>query len=915
MMKRISTFNVIVLFFCFIFFSLVAIAQEPLNLLMKLDKGLPLSGLNGSGMGEVVACIGDVNHDGYDDWAVGFPYASDYETGATVGKVYVYFGNSSIHNNEVPDIILEGNSSIGYFAEKIVAVGDVNHDGFSDFMVSDYRQVELFFGGNPMDNEPDLILPIDNYLESASSAGDINADGINDFIISSGNSVSIYFGASNVDSQADILLHGFYENDGFGTSVSNIGDINKDGFDDIIVGADGDYFNKTDPGKAYIYFGGTDMDTIPDIILSGENTGDRFGNMVSGAGDINHDGFLDWAVSAYSYENEAGNTGKVYIYFGGQQNDVIPDLMKEGKEVYPVGDIDKNGLDDLIVGRSVFLSEQSKENNPVYTFPEYTRIAGRGDLNGDGFADIVVGQPSDDVNGYDSGSVSVYFGGTSLAWNPGAVFYGAESYEHFGSCVAGVGDINNDGFSDFIVGAYGNGKHGILSGAAYLYLGGDPVGKIPAMKFYGQKADDYFGYSASSAGDVNGDGVPDFIIGGFSMEYANLYLGGMSLDSIPDYIFKGKKVSNHFGNDVSSAGDFNHDGYDDILIGEFCNSEKDLQVGRAYLYFGGPDLDTIPDLTFEGEEVFNNFGTKVTCAGDVNGDGFPDIMIGAPGWDRNNNLGRIYIYYGGPTPDTIPDLVITGTMRYRRLGDVISSAGDVNNDGFDDIIVGLPFLGNAIDTSYVYIYFGGNQMDTIPDIEFKQVAYSFGSGVGRAGNLNNDGFDDVIIGGYDQIQIYFGGKKMDTIPDMVIEGEMFGAFDFGSNVSCIGDINRDGYSDILIGYPYSNAVGHMMGRAYIYSNPIKTSAKEIVSEKYSVQIYPNPFSSETTIRYKLKGKSNVKVNIYNALGRKVETLLNETQLNGEHQINWRPKSLSFGLYFCKIQTPGFSETKKMIYKE
>lgn len=899
------------------FGTFISLAQESLNLLIKLDKGLPPSGLNASSMGEVVASLGDVNGDGYDDWAVGFPQTSDYETGQPFGKVYVYFGGGTIQSNDVPGIILEGVMSNSSFGAKIIAVGDVNHDGFSDFLVSGNRQIELFLGGKPMDNLPDLILPIESYLISASIAGDINNDGFDDFMVSMGKSVSIYFGGSNINSKAGVVFHGFQENDRFGGSVSNIGDINKDGFGDIIIGADGGLNNTQYSGKAYLYLGGAEMDTVPDMILCGKKAGDRFGSIVSGARDLNQDGFADWIVTEGNNQDLTGISRKVSVYFGGELNDTIPDLIINGQEVYPAGDIDKDGFDDLIVDWSVFRGGNPMDNVADYLFPEYCRVAAGGDFNNDGFTDLIIGQPNDSKNGYGSGSASIFYGKAHLASDPDVVFYGAQASEYFGSSVAGVGDINNDGFSDFIIGAHGNSKHGFFTGASYLYLGGDPINTKPIFSFFGQKSEVQLGYSASSAGDVNNDGFADFIIGGFATDYANLYLGSPVIDSIPDFVFKGKNQGAHFGNDVSSAGDFNHDGYDDILIGEFCNSEKDIHMGRAYLYFGGPNMNTTPDLTFEGEEVFNNFGQKVACAGDLNGDGFSDIMIGAPRWDRDNLFGRLYIFYGGLSPDTIPDLVITGNKHYGQLGSIIATAGDVNMDGYDDIIVGVPFYGNSpFGISYVNIYYGGAVMDTVPDVKIEKMAYGFGSGVGSAGDLNNDGFDDIMIGGgWNQVELFFGGKAMDTSVDMIIKEEISHMLDFGSNISFIGDANRDGYTDILIGYPYSNAVGHSMGRAYIYSNPIKTGTQDILEFESRVQVFPNPFSSEVTIRYVLKERNKVQIYIYNALGQKVETLVNKIQQEGEHQFVWQPENLPNGIYFCKVQAQDFSETKKVIFQK
>ena len=896
-------------------------AQGTLNLLKKLDQGLPASGLNASYMGDIISCIGDVNNDGFDDWAAGFPNAANYETGAIVGKVYIYLGSNAIQSNQSPDLIISGEDGKYNFGHLIASAGDVNNDGYSDILISKNRNAALFYGGNPMDTIPDLIFEDENgsgsfgYIENQHTrAGDVNNDGFDDLIIGSRNFAYIFFGGSNMDAKADIVLKGQQESDMFGFYLSSAGDFNNDGFDDVIVGASGFDLNGYDTGRAYVFFGGTEMDTIPDMIMTGEHEQDQFGSTVSDAGDLNMDGFSDILVAAYHYENKDKDWGRVYIYFGSAVPDTTADLIIDGSNGCSGGDINKDGYSDLIVNNSIYWGSAKMDNLVDARFENTYRFAGSGDYNNDGFADIIIGKPNDNSNGEYSGKVSVFFGRSQLKSEPDAVFYGAKSNDYFGASVSTAGDLNNDGFDDFVIGAEGNDENGSNVGSAYIYFGRETVSNSPDLTLAGNNKDGNFGSTISFAGDVNSDGFDDLIIGGFSTNQAQLYLGKKVMNDVPDFIFKGNKAYSHFGNSVSNAGDFNRDGYDDILIGDLTNSIKATHTGRAYIYFGGPAMDTNPDLTFEGEDLFNNFGNTVKYAGDLNHDGFSDIMVGAPRYDRMNLFGRIYIYFGNSSPDSIPDVVITGTHHYRQLGSIMTSAGDVNNDSYDDIIVGMPYDGNGIGFSYVNIYYGGAVMDTVPDVKIEKKTWGFGFGLSAAGDLNNDGFGDVIVGGSDKNYIYYGGSPMDTISDLFIPGEGRWS-DYGPSLAYAGDINNDGYSDLLMGSRYARAVGSGMGRVFIYSSNTKNTGIKIVNDKSFSQVYPNPFNTEAIIKYNLQKQGTVQVKIVNISGQEIETLVNGLQASGEHQIIWQPKNLPNGIYFCRIQSPDFAETKKVIFQK
>lgn len=905
-MKSVTHTHYLLTTACFLLLAQVLIAQDTLDLLVKLDKGLPPSGLNGSQLGEVVACIGDVNNDGFDDWAVGLPYAADYETGEAIGKIYLYFGGPSIQSNHDPDVVLEGSSDHYGTGGYVSAAGDVNNDGFDDFMVSINGHVALYYGGNPLNLSKCVIFSSEystgSYGSFSSRAGDINNDGFDDILLNSENGVCIFLGGANIKSKPDIMLKGEQDRDGFGYAVSMAGDVNKDGFDDIIIGAP--YYSMAGyEGRAYLYLGGAIMDTIADLVLTGEHAGDYFGSPVSDAGDINMDGYDDVLVSAYNYQNADKDPGRVYIYFGGNTMDAVADVLINGTEGQSAGDINKDGFSDLIINKSIYFGGNQMDNVADNSFPDITKFAGKGDYNNDGYADVLTGRSDDSTIDFITGSVSVYYGAQKLKSLPDLIFYGVPAGDSFGHNVSGLGDFNNDGYDDFVISSPGIDYPTQVAGQVNVFFGGRTLKDEPDLILPGKWA--------TFAGDINGDGTPDMMVSTAESSEINLYTGKSITNKSPDYTIKGEPGAGFRA--ISYAGDFNHDGFDDIIIGDDYNSTKDTRTGRAYLYFGGSSFTAHPDLTFEGESSFNYFGANVAYAGDVNNDGFSDIMIAAPRYENSNRVGRLYIYFGSATPDTIPDVVITGNNRFRELGEVISSAGDVNNDGYDDIMVSMPYEGNMRGgISYINIYYGGAAMDTVPDVRIEKKIYEYGTSIACAGDVNNDGYDDVMVGNIGNTSIYYGGIAMDTIPDITMEGEGYWWKDWGSTVSFAGDINKDDHTDLLVGYPSSDAVGINMGRVYVYSSLVINTKVESLIDMDNYKVYPNPFSTETTIQYQLQNPGKVVIKVFNISGQEIETLIDVYQPSGEYKVKWRPENLPGGIYFCQVHTPWATETSKMV---
>ena len=932
---------------------------------------LPASGRNASFVGEVVANVGDVNADGYDDWALGLKDAALYPSGKKVGKVHIYFGGNALANEKAPDVILTGEADADRFGNSVAAAGDVNHDGFADVIVGaswnnagglTAGRAYLYFGGARMDNIADVVFTgeyhIDRFGNSVSSAGDVNHDGFSDVIVGAylndaagrdAGRAYLYLGGTNMDNVADVIFSGEAGVDHFGNCVASAGDVNRDGFADVLIGAYENNAGGFDAGRAYIYLGGTNMDNLADVILTGEADFDNFGISLAAAGDVNHDGFSDVIVGAHLNDAGGNEAGRAYIYFGGPNMNNLADvvltgeasLFNFGNSVASAGDVNRDGFADVIVGSSaaerayLYFGGPSMDNLADVVFSGENSfdlfgfsVSSAGDVNRDGFADVIVGAHWNHAGGTLAGRAYLYFGSASMDNTSDVIFTGEASGDACGVSVASAGDVNADGFADVIIGAYLNDAAGEDAGCAYIYFGGAGANNIPDVILTGEAAHDHFGVRVASAGDVNHDGFADVIVGA-SMNSANgilsgrayLYFGGPSMDNLADVIFTGETSYDYFGASLAAAGDVNRDGFADVIIGAEGNDAGGFDAGRAYIYFGGANMDNLADVTLTGAAGFDNFGHSVATAGDVNHDGFSEVIVGAYLNDAGGtDAGSAYLYFGGPNMDNTADVIFTGAASLGQFGNSVSAAGDVNHDGFADVIIGANVANRA------YLYLGGANMNNAADAVFSGATSNeaFGISVSSAGDVNADGFADVLVGafwnsagGYSagRAYLYLGGANTNTVADAIFNGEANDDL-FGMCVAAAGDVNRDGFADLIIGAPKSSAVGYEMGRAYVYAGSTTVSVEEQTHERTGrfqlYQNYPNPFNPTTTIRFSLSQRQRVVLKIFDLLGKEIATLVAGDFDQGEHAVNFNGSGLASGVYLYRLQTGSFVEQKKLV---
>jgi hypothetical protein len=395
-------------------------------------------------------------------------------------------------------------------------------------------------------------------------------------------------------------FHGDSAGDEFGFSVSGAGDVNGDGLNDLVVGAVGDRAVRVISGS-----NGSLLHTFQG------SPSDKFGLSVSGAGDVNNDGHADIIFSA----TDTDGSGSARVHSG-----------IDGSVIYTFED-----------------------DSPFDRFGE--SVGSAGDVNGDGYYDLIVGAALDDNNGLDSGNARVLSGldGSTLY-----TFDGNSAFDHFGNSVGSAGDVDGDGFADIIVGARLDDNNGSNSGSARVISGMDGS---TLYTFNGNSAFDLFGESVNSAGDVNGDGLADLIVGspgdsdnGFDVGSASVLSGA---DGSVLHRFNGDNASDNFGNSVSGAGDFNGDGLADLIVGALRDDNNGSNSGSARI-FSGIDGSTL--YTFNGDTANDQFGTSVSNLGDVNGDGLADFAVGAPNGGANDGgYARVFVSHiiGVPEPSSI----------------------------------------------------------------------------------------------------------------------------------------------------------------------------------------------------------------------------------------------------------------------
>lgn len=392
----------------------------------------------------------------------------------------------------------------------------------------------------------------------------------------------------------------------------------------------------------------------------------RIGWNFGGIGDMNRDGEKDFVIAyAGGYKNENYNKyvpGFIELYYG--SDDIInikPVHVFPGEVYSPVGDINKDGFDDLLIGEldttilpikvycfKLYLGGKVPDTIPHFIYwPPYghneafIRTDRLGDINGDGYNDFAIASKYNWSDG--KGRVYIFFGGDKIPSQP-AITLGNPVNDTtrfkggFGSSVTGIGDINSDGIDDFLVGGDLN---GIDSARVYVYLGGRKLRDQPdfILKDPGKNEKNNFGHEVKFAGDINNDGRNEFIIACMLNIY--IYFG---LDSVLSISAMKYGDTGYIG--VGTGGDINGDGYNDFLMSNTNHlNESGVMVGEACVFFGSGIIDTTEKFRMEGWGKWLEFGKYMSIVGDINGDGYDEVFICEYSWpDFDKPIGRLHLY-------------------------------------------------------------------------------------------------------------------------------------------------------------------------------------------------------------------------------------------------------------------------------
>jgi len=480
-------------------------------------------------------------------------------------------------------------------------------------------------------------------------------------------------------------------------------------------------------------------------------------------------------------------------------------------------------------------------------------------------------------------------------------------------------------------------------------------------------------------GDINGDGYDDIVLVGIPLGSEDgvrevyIYLGGNTLNSEPDYIITDPSdpavtgLRNSFASSIAYNSDLNGDGYCDLVISDYNYGIAEDQWGRVYIYFGGPDFSTTPDLILHGQDYMGShrgnicFGYKIGISGDFNGDGFNDLVVSSLHADLAH-YGQADIFFGGPDFDTTSDWAYYGEL----VEEFASSfaVGDFNGDGFSDLAaLSSSFIDDIFSSSVVKLFLGGYDFNNQIDASYEFVDdYPYGIML-MNGDINRDGYDDLIIRNstnnilYGNSELLGEGENLIlpdpeaiprayivsndstfiwTIRDNWIQGlmdhQLVSLNSEGEYVTnyqllyypehmrgcgfgyLLGDINNDGNIDILVTNNVNgNVVFNVMTTHYEPGSVDDAISPPVI--KFAAS--PNPFNASSILSYEIKEPDHVSLSVYNLKGQLVAGLDAGYKGSGQHSVLWDGKDdaghkLASGVYLLRLKVGDKFTTSKKV---
>lgn len=759
----------------------------------------------GAKTGRSSAFIGETNGDGLDDTLTGQPFYSN--GGVARGVVHLTPGDLLTF----PVIGSNSSQDNGLFGEAVAGLGDINHDGRDDFIVGSPGAgaggglIEVFSGRTKAFIFSIAGGPAVGLGTSVGGAGDVNGDGFNDFIAGEPNAPAggMLRGQAKVYSGKDATVlyvkTGAEDFEVFGSSVTGVGDVNRDGFADFAVGAPNATAGGNNQRGRVVIYSGADGTTLFTIL--GVEAFEHLGGAISGGNDVNRDGRPDLVVGAQGASGGGTARGRALVVSGLNgttlcsvngltDNGGFGFSVSLGGPQLPKGDVNRNGSADFIVGAPsdglgrAFVYDGATCTMIYKMSGQFVgeqfgySVALGGDVNGDGRADLMVGSPGMSFTQILTSGFTTLPSGVPTSF---VLDSGANKSDAFGWAVAGD-DLNGDGKSDPIVGSF-QGPTG--RGEVKTY---DGVTKALIDTFDGNAVGAEFGHQIKVGGDVNRDGYPDYIAGALSQGagkgYAEVHSGktGALL-----YTANGT-FNTRFGANVAIVGDISpRDGFADYVVTAETDAGGGVNRGAVFLYSG---KDGSLAATINGKNDVDIFGSSVAAAGDVNRDGTPDIFVGArnaPGGGVAR--GEAYVISGADLSTRL--FTFNGDTDSGQFGGAVAAGGDVDGDGFPDLAVSCIFC--AVPSLSVFSGATGATLFVLTGATLGSIVSSLAFG----GDVNGDGREDILAGTEFNNRVFviglLKGNAVPTVLQTVIGSGQFG------HVGRTGDINADGFADFLVG--------------------------------------------------------------------------------------------------------------------
>jgi hypothetical protein len=850
------------------------------------------SDVDGAYLGWDAHGAGDVNGDGYGDVIVGAPAYSDGETGE--GAAFAFYGGPAGLATS-PSWTAQGGLAERGLGISAATAGDVNCDGYADVIVgagmtdpndaADWGQGEalVYLGSSSGLEATEAWATVGleaagGYGYKVASAGDVDGDGCSEVIIGepqvdgTAGRVSLFMGsASGLAATADWTygpgVTGCNGVERCGFDVASAGDLNGDGYSDVAF-TSYSYDLGIGPtgwgrGAALVFMGSaTGLGSAHDTLVHPPASG-SYGISLASAGDVNGDGYSDLIVGASRTDSPLSTAlgeGAAFVYYGSPAGITAVEGTQDwagwglghahyyGRSVAGVGDLNGDGFGDVVIGAHTWHRAEVLMGSPT-GLPDSTEatmllappqadysgfgqvVGPAGDVDGDGLADVVIGAYWRTDPEFREGAAYVYYGSARPSVVADQATAGWTAGDDYGLAVASPGDVDGDGYDDFAVGApHADGDRGTV----YLFAGA-PEGpsSVASWSSSGGQTGGEYGATVAAAGDVHGDGYADLAIGapGWDGDSGAVFLFSgdpAGLDATADVQLTSPQAGSRFGEALASAGDTDRDGRMDLLVGAPSWHAGAGGEGRADLFAGSATgLQTLPTWTLEGVSADDGLGTSVAGAGDVNGDGYADVLLGIPGFDTSSpDAGRVELYAGSPVgPGAAPVWSADGGQDGAALGSHVAGVGDVDRDGYADVAATAPGLDDVgIDEGAVSLWFGGaTGPSASPDWTATGGQDSAGlSVVAPAGDVDGDGYADLLLGapGWDsalidvgQARLHMGGPGGPASAPAWDHSLEEAGVALGGAVASAGDVDGDGLSDLLVGAPL---LGAGMGAAQLF---------------------------------------------------------------------------------------------------